>query len=258
MSRLVAKKFAPKNARLAEVGVSLPEKIEAFNADKINPGTCFIKDSAEQQALLKGDLTFPLQWATISKHFPGKMNTEGMSSSAFFRKALKTDKNLAWQLYELEIVDITTDTLFDCCADRSDEAMEIAHSILLYYEDIPMGYWKRSLSECLIQLLYGEFSGEMRAIAAKLVARGADINTYQTGTHILQILVQRYHQFPQNLTSDKLEFMFECGLSLNKAVRVSSSHAYQPPQQNLMYMFTNGIPIDDYIAMLQIIKKYQK
>jgi hypothetical protein len=238
--------------------IPLIDAIREFNMGKIDPEKCFVKGSSERENLLSGQLSFPLEWAKESVNYKGVINKEGLRSDACFRRALKNDLAFASKLYEKEIIDITTDTLYDCCDISSDTALDIATSILTKYKNIPLGYWKRSISLCLIKAMFQEFSPKIKLIARELVARGGDINDPYIGSYCIQSLVQQYHRFPKRLTPEKLEFMFQCGLKLNGSFSSTSGTAFLPPQITLESMFTNGIPLDEYIEMLQIIKKYRK
>jgi len=284
VTRIVDEKGVPKskvnvlaaraNAKLAKRAASpgnMPAAIRAvenavakYNDGVTNPDDYFVKNSEAQKKMLNGEVTFPLKWAMSSDTHPGAISKQGVESGRFFRRALKTDPAFAWQLYELEIIPITTDVLYDCCDLSYDVgarkvALDIAESILDCYEELPVGeYWKRSITVCLTTLMLREFDAKVQRIAEKLIASGGNINTPHVSTHVLQCLVQQYHAHPKNLTPAKLEFMFEHGLNMKSAFSSTSGISFVPPQIDLMYLFTNGIPLDEYIEMLQIIKKYVK
>ncbi len=238
------------NANLTEA--QMEKEITEYNKTRTDPAEYFIKGSDAQTRLLEGKVTFPIEWA--KKEIYG-ISKEGVRSDALFRRALRQEPEFAYKLYEDEIVDITTDILFDCCENPSPISLIIADNFLDSYDlELAAGYWKRDANMCLrTLLLQPKFSDRMEEVAEKLVHSGADVNNIKmlSGHTIAEL----FYSIPvSNLSVKKLEFMFKHGLDIT--LPASSTPSAQP--KSLLDYFTRGIDIDEYIAMLQIIKKYTK
>lgn len=233
---------------------NLQERIAIFNKDKTDPEKYFVKGSIEQQQLLEGKVIFPIQWMYVPNNCKGLgIADKEVSLKKFFRRALKRDTELSKELYFRNIIDITTDTLFDCCDTLSDTSMEIGNHILNVHQgvDIPLGYWKRDMNICLNRLMLYPFSDHIKIISLKLLQRGASFNSYYGTNNIIELLLKQY---PKLLTVDKFEFMLQNGLNINNLS--TGNFPLNPTGNTLLSTMTNNIDLDTYIQLLMLIKKY--